>query len=204
MRSGMPNCPKTARLPEFEWTAGPQFQNQHRSPLGAGLLANTLGQAMKVLNGPPPSRASPLPHGVLCVAGVCTRREYLWERACSRCIGSGDESVEWATAFASEPAPTWVLCVAGVLHPPRIPVGAGLLAKRPVAPPSSLSTHPPGTLRLATTAGSWPWRFPATDRCAAICSANWRRARADTASPPTCAHRLGAGFCRSAPVRCIL
>ena len=182
---------------------------------------------------------SPIPKSTQVPFGSGLAREY---------IGSGDESVEWATAFASKPAPTWVLCVAGglhpprrpvgagllantlgqamkvldgplpsrasplphgvlcvagVLHPPRKPVGAGLLAKRPVAPPSSLSTHPPGTLRLATTAGSWPWRFPATDRCAAICSANWRRARADTASPPTCAHRPGAGFCRSAPVRCI-
>jgi hypothetical protein len=35
--------------------------NQHRSPVGASLLANALGQAMKMLNVPPPSRAGSLP-----------------------------------------------------------------------------------------------------------------------------------------------
>ncbi|MEI4520775.1 hypothetical protein V8J63_10120, partial [Pseudomonas sp. CCNWLW23] len=44
--------------------------NQHRSPVGASLLAKALGQAMKMLNVPPSSRAGSLPHWILHVAGI--------------------------------------------------------------------------------------------------------------------------------------
>ena len=41
-----------------------------RKPVGASLLAKALGQAMKMLNVPPSSRAGSLPHWILRVAGV--------------------------------------------------------------------------------------------------------------------------------------
>ncbi|QBX43000.1 hypothetical protein FHG55_10145 [Pseudomonas jessenii] len=34
----------------------------HEPPVGAGLLAKASGQSTSLLNGPPHSRASPLPH----------------------------------------------------------------------------------------------------------------------------------------------
>jgi len=57
---------------------------RRKSPVGAGLLANTVGQLESMLNVPTPSRASPLPHLFGGVHKYCAPRKSLWERACSR------------------------------------------------------------------------------------------------------------------------
>src|SRR5476649_229148 len=39
---------------------------EHRSPVGAGLLANAVGHSISMLADTPSSRASPLPHWIFC------------------------------------------------------------------------------------------------------------------------------------------
>ncbi len=130
------------------------------------------------------------------------------------CIGSGNEGIECPAAFASRLAPTLdFACRRDLAHAAKtcgselaregIRSGDEILNVPPSSRAGSLPQGSAARLRLATTAGSSPSRFPATVRCAAICSAGSRRARADTASLPTCAHCPRAGFCRSGLVRCI-
>ncbi len=70
-------------------------QTLHKTPVGAGLLAKAQCQSPNLSTEPPPSRASPLPHLVLCCledqAGalaclrvVQTLHKALWELACLR------------------------------------------------------------------------------------------------------------------------
>jgi len=189
--------------------------NQHRSPVGASLLANALGQAMKMLTAPPSSRASSLPHWILRVAGIWhTPQKPVGASLLANALGQAMKMLNVPPSSRAGSLPHWILRVAGVLHTPQKSVGVSLLAnasgqamKMLNVPPSSragsLLQGPAVRLRLAATAGSSPLRSPAIVRCAATCSAGWHRARADTTSPPTCAHRPRAGFCHFGLVRCI-
>ena len=183
--------------------------------MGASLLANGLGQAMKMLNVPTSSRAGSLPQWILRVAGIWHMpRKPVGASLLAKALGHLKKMLNVPPSSRASSLLHWILRVAGILHTPRKPVGASLLAnasgqamKILNVPPSSragsLIQEPAARLRHKATAGSSPSRSAATVRCAAICSAGWRRARADTASPPTCAHRPRAGFCRSGLVRCI-
>jgi len=53
-------------------------------PVGAGLPAIRPAQARSAVPDPPPSRASPLPHGISSERKPCIPPNQLWERACSR------------------------------------------------------------------------------------------------------------------------
>ncbi len=85
----------------------PGFDTRRENLVGASLLAKALDQAMKMLNVPTPSRASPLPHWILWVAGIWhAPRKPCGSEPARECIRSGDEDVGCATAFASRLAPT--------------------------------------------------------------------------------------------------
>ena len=91
--------------------------------------AKAVGQATEMLNGPTPSRASPLPRGISVWIGICASPQNTVGAWLAReSGGSGDRDVEWADAFASKPAPTG----SGGVHSNRahhkITVGACLQA----------------------------------------------------------------------------
>ncbi len=186
-----------------------------QNSIGVSLLAIAACQLNSSLTDTTPSRAGSLPHWVLHVAGIWhTPLKPVGASLLANALGQAMKMLNVPPSSRAGSLPQWILRVAGIWHTPLKPVGASLLAnalgqlkKMLDVPPSSragsLLQEPAARLRLATTAGSSPSRFPATARCAAVCSADSRRARADTASLPTCAHRPRAGFCHFGLVRCI-
>jgi hypothetical protein len=114
-----------------------------RISVEASLLAKAQSQAMTMLTVPPPSRAG------------CSHRDFGCDedgRSAPYQCGSeparesglsGDDNVDCAAAFASKLAPTGILVAMKMVDPPRISVGASLLAKAQCQAMTMLTVPPP-------------------------------------------------------------
>ncbi len=74
--------------------------------VGASLLAKAVDQLASMPNVPPPSRASPLPHGIGAVSRCCAELKNCGSELARESGGSACINAECATAFAGKPAPT--------------------------------------------------------------------------------------------------
>ena len=83
--------------------------------MGAGLLAKAVGQAMMMLKGWTPSRASSLPQGSRVKRGFVNTRATCGSGLARDGSGSGNDDVEGMNAFPSRLAPTRDLGWNGVL-----------------------------------------------------------------------------------------
>ncbi len=89
-------------------------------------LAKAAGQLASILNVPPSSRASPLPHRVVAEHSLCNSPIPCGSKLARESGGSACINVEHATLFASKPAPTPGGGRTQSLQQPRSPVGAKL------------------------------------------------------------------------------
>ncbi|MDR7053909.1 hypothetical protein J2W70_001259 [Pseudomonas koreensis] len=122
MRSGLLNCLSV------DWPADPQTHNPRRSPVGASLLANAFGLAVRCLMCRRLREQARSHTGYCGLPGFGTRRENCGSGLARECIRSGDEMLNVPPSSRASPLPHWILWVAGIWHAPRTPVGAGLLA----------------------------------------------------------------------------
>src|SRR3954469_6247793 len=78
----------------------------HTPTVGVSLLAKALGQATTMLNAPPYSRASSLPHDLWRTRNRGCPHPPCGSEPAREGVGSGDYDVECAAVFASKLAPT--------------------------------------------------------------------------------------------------
>ncbi len=88
-----------------------QSSVHRRSIVGASLLAKAVGQLASVLNMPPPSRASSLPHWISCEYKTCTRpKSPVGASLLAKAVGQLASVLNMPPPSRASSLPHWISC----------------------------------------------------------------------------------------------